>query len=399
MQSLSKANKRFAVFGCMIMFTLGFEIAGFQAVLLDIAQEFSMNNTQMGMLAAVQSVASVISTLSFGGLADKMHKKKAVALFGCVLMTGIILAAFSGSALMIGSSIFVLGLGFSMVEGTTPATLCELNPHKSAMYTNLAHTCYSLGAVTSPLIVQALMSAGMNWRGHFWIALALVALVMSLFYFTKNTVHPDALALKEKAGEKGKGDFKAVACGALFLIVGSMAIYVAMESGQIYFTKPYFIEELHDSRNAALSISLIWACMIPSRLLASRIHRRKGLFISLCFAVAAAACFLKATLRTSGMALLWSGLFGLAAGPIFPTAQSVCMDTFPGHTGRVSNLTLTAGSAGGMLANISMGAAGDAFGLGNAYYIVALLALSGILVFGLGFKKAEIRRRKYYDSL
>ena len=92
-------------------------------------------------------------------------------------------------------------------------------------------------------------------------------------------------------------------------------------------------------------------------------------------------------------------MFGLAAGPIFPTAQSVCMDTFPGHTGRVSNLTLTAGSAGGMLANISMGAAGDAFGLGNAYYIVALLALSGILVFGLGFKKAEIRRRKYYDSL
>ena len=84
MQSLSKANKRFAVFGCMIMFTLGFEIAGFQAVLLDIAQEFSMNNTQMGMLAAVQSVASVISTLSFGGLADKIRKKKAVALFGCV---------------------------------------------------------------------------------------------------------------------------------------------------------------------------------------------------------------------------------------------------------------------------------------------------------------------------
>ena len=31
-----------------------------------------------------------------------------------------------------------------------------------------------------------------------------------------------------------------------------------MESGQVYFTKPYYINELNDEANAALSLSFIW---------------------------------------------------------------------------------------------------------------------------------------------
>lgn len=391
----NRQNARFAFLGYMLLFTLGFEVGGYQAVLLEISQEFAMTGTQMGILASVQSAATILSTLLFGGLTDRMSKKKAVSLFGCLLIAGCILAALSGSALMIGASIFILGLGFSMVEGTTPAALSETDPEKSTLFSNMGQTFFSMGAVLSPLILQALMGAGMNWRGHFWISTALAALVVSLFYMTQQTLHPGVTEAKERE----RGGIRSVLCGAFFLVAGAMLLYVAVESGQLYFTKPYFIEELHDSGNAALSISFIWAAMIPSRLLASRVQKRKGIFVCICFAVAALACFLTAAVRVPGLALVWSALFGLAAGPIFPTAVSVCIDTFPGHTGRVSNLMLTAAGIGGVGANVAMGALGDAFGLGNAYYMVALLSAAGVVVFAWGYKKAKARQKKYRESM
>ena len=78
----NRQNARFAFLGYMLLFTLGFEVGGYQAVLLEISQEFAMTGTQMGILASVQSAATILSTLLFGGLTDRMSKKKAVSLFG-----------------------------------------------------------------------------------------------------------------------------------------------------------------------------------------------------------------------------------------------------------------------------------------------------------------------------
>ncbi|MBQ9941816.1 MAG: MFS transporter [Christensenellaceae bacterium] len=388
------SNRRFEYLGYSLMLMLGYEVSGFQLLLGNIAAEFSLTNLGLGILASAQSAGTVISTLAFGGLTDRMSKRKAVALFACLMLIGCLLAGFSGGAVTIAASIFIKGLGFSIVEGTTPASLCETDPQKSNKYTNMCQVFFSVGAVGGPLVVQALLNLGMHWRGHFYIAAGMMLLLTVLYYTTRRHVDESLSKLKKAAG---KVSLKSILCGALILLVVAMAVYVALESAGVYFIDPYFEGELHDSQNGALAISIIWAAMIPSRLLASRVHKNKGLFICGCFAVMAAACLLLALTKNAALALVGCGLFGLSAGPVFPTAMSVTMDAFPESTGRACNLLLTAAGIGGLVANVAMGAVSDAVGVGGGYLMSAALALVGIVSFAIGNKKAQKRAAKWLN--
>ena len=104
---------------------------------------------------------------------------------------------------------------------------------------------------------------------------------------------------------------------------------------------------------------------------------------------ASAACLLNALVRVKGLALAWSCLFGLAAGPVFPTIMSAAMDAHPGHTGRASNLLLTFAGIFGMASNIGLGTAMDAFGMGNSFYMVAAFAALGAVLFFVAGGKAK----------
>lgn len=91
------------------------------------------------------------------------------------------------------------------------------------------------------------------------------------------------------------------------------------------------------------------------------------------------SCLLTALVRVPGLSLVWSALFGFAAGPIFPTIMSAAMDAFPHHTGRASSVLVTAAGIFGVLSNIGMGAVSDAIGLAMGFSWWPGFAALGIL--------------------
>lgn len=378
-------NRGYVFFGCLLLFALGFISSGNQLILMEVTEDFQMDgNTGVGILAAMSYAGMILSTLLFGGLTDRVDKKKILCIFGLVVVLGAALGCLAGGAFMVALSIFIYGIGFAIVNGTVGAALMETDPSRSNTFTNLSQMFFSLGSVVSPLLIAWLMERGMNWRGHFGIGAGLFLAAVICFFFTRRPAVPEGM---KSAGDKGS--FRAIACAALFLLALSIGMYVAMESGQVFFTKPYFIQELKDPQNAALSISLIWIMMIPSRVIASRIHKKKTLLVCGCFALACISCLLTALVRVPGLSLLWSALFGFAAGPIFPTIMSAAMDAFPHHTGRASSVLVTAAGIFGVLSNIGMGAVSDAIGLGNGFFMVAGFAALGILLFYLARKKSS----------
>lgn len=378
-------NRGYVFFGCLLLFALGFISSGNQLILMEVTEDFQMDgNTGVGILAAMSYAGMILSTILFGGLTDRFDKKKVLCAFGLVVAGGTAVGCLSQSAFMVALSIFIYGIGFAIVNGTVGAALMETDPSRSNTFTNLSQMFFSLGSIVSPLLIAWLMERGMNWRGHFGIGAGLFLAAVICFFFTRRPAVPEGM---KSAGDKGS--FRAIACAALFLLALSIGMYVAMESGQVFFTKPYFIQELKDPQNAALSISLIWIMMIPSRVIASRIHKKKTLLVCGCFALACISCLLTALVRVPGLSLVWSALFGFAAGPIFPTIMSAAMDAFPHHTGRASSVLVTAAGIFGVLSNIGMGAVSDAIGLGNGFFMVAGFAALGILLFYLARKKSS----------
>ncbi|HPY37064.1 MAG TPA: MFS transporter, partial [Clostridia bacterium] len=98
----------------LLMFFLGFEAGGFQLVLLNVAKDFGLNTSMMGMLASMQFFATIGMPLLFGRLSDRIGKKRVLAFSLPVFILGCVLAGLAQSALLLVAGVAILGAGFSV---------------------------------------------------------------------------------------------------------------------------------------------------------------------------------------------------------------------------------------------------------------------------------------------
>ena len=121
-------NRGYVFFGCLLLFALGFIASGNQLVLLEVAGEVHMDgNTGIGVLASMQFAGMILSTLLFGGLTDRVDKKKILCIFGLVVVLGAALGCLAGGAFMVALSIFIYGIGFAIVNGTVGAAISAIH--------------------------------------------------------------------------------------------------------------------------------------------------------------------------------------------------------------------------------------------------------------------------------
>ncbi len=81
------------------------------------------------------------------------------------------------------------------------------------------------------------------------------------------------------------------------------------------------------------------------------------------FVLAGLAMLLMALLRIPVVSLVWCAIFGLFAGPGWPTILSIGMDTFPGQSGKAYSLICIGSGLGAMLGNLVVGKMVDVAGI------------------------------------
>ena len=122
-------------------------------------------------------------------------------MFAFLLSSGFLLA-LAGS--------FLVGAGYSMCESAGTAVLSDVYKEEAASYINWSQSCFSAGALISPMVCQfANDKLGLGWRTFFsallviYVVLALVALKMK---FPAPVVEPkeEVKAPKAKLASKGK---------------------------------------------------------------------------------------------------------------------------------------------------------------------------------------------------
>ena len=75
MEQVSVRNRIFEYTCYMFMLMFGVQLAGYQYSLIYIMQEFSLNNTTLGLLSSMQFLPSLIVPLLCGGLVDRYNKR------------------------------------------------------------------------------------------------------------------------------------------------------------------------------------------------------------------------------------------------------------------------------------------------------------------------------------
>lgn len=364
------------------MFFIGFEMGGYQLVLRNISNDFSITATGAGLLAAVQSAGFVFAPLLFGGLSDRVGKKHTLIAFMLTFMSGCVLCAVSNSMWVFVAGISLIGIGFCMCECIATAALAELYPDKSAKYINLTQALLSFGAVTSPVLIQwCIKMLSWNWRSVFFICGIGVAFLFIPFCLTKfsNT--------KEARDNKRINMFSFLKSSIYVLLLLSAMLYVGLENGIGYFVESLFTLSLSSENLGAYAISAYWLFMSISRFLCSfsPFSSKKTVFAGFL-----ASFVLFCVLAVSGapyLSLAICALIGFAFGPIWSLLVDIAAKEFPQHTGSVIGLVSSGCGLGGIIFTSLMGLLSDNFGIRTAFFLLPVIAIAACMLSYTAFKK------------
>ncbi|GHU64658.1 MFS transporter [Clostridia bacterium] len=391
----NRSHSRLIPLVSAISFLLGIEAGGFQLVLTDIAGEFALNNTKMGSVVMAEYMAIILFPLIFGGISDKIGKKKVLTFFIPFLIIGCAIITFSYHEIGLYLGIFMIGAGYAISEAIGAAALSDSDVVNSEKNQTFTQAFYCLGAVIGPLIVDRLMRTGLNWRiGFILVGIGFAALFIFLLHtpFVRGD-RPDANHTTSKSIApiplKGTKKFPFL-YGAFILLIASAVIYCGIENGVSYFADSFFISEMNSPKLSVYAISLFWLAMGTSRFIFGIIKTDAVKVVMILYAISCILLLLLSRIDTPSWALILFIAMGFACGPTCPMLMGMATKRFSEHSGSVVSILMSGLGLGGAISPLFMGLVADHFGFRWSFGILATFALIGFLLSFTFLRKANL---------
>lgn len=369
-------KKRFVdnkiMLSCLLLFSLGFEMGGFQAVLREMASYFSLGKISMGLLVSSQFLSIIVMPAVFGRIADKVGKKRVLVIFMCLFVLGTFFVGISDWLPLTLLSFFLIGAGLGVAESICTALLSDHYGKNGDRYINLSQAFFCIGAVIAPLFAIQLLPA---WRWVFFASgiICLTSLFLLIFESGFSVVISPSLSKLV--------DFSLFTSKTFLLLFFTMIVYVGLENGFGYFTESIFFES-YSSSLGPYAISLYWACMALSRILSSL--SSKNLYTQLLYRFGIIALVFIALYfsKSPYLYLFLCAAVGFSYGPIWAYIMSLAANMYPDKTASVIGLISSGCGIGGAVFPILMGAIVKHTPLGSGFiFLSASSLLGGIFIF------------------
>jgi fucose permease len=321
----------------------------------------------LGLLLVAGVAASVLASVGAGRLLPRVRTGPVVAAGALLPAAALGMEAAAPSVWVFAGGMVVFGLGFGALD-------TALNAHAAAHFgprrINWMHASYGLGATVGPLLVTALVTAGLGWRGVFAVLAGAQGAVAMLLTATARAWDrvpvgpapaPDAAKTPAAAGSAPpatrvpRATQVPRAARAVLVAAFFAAVECGIESGAgiwgyVFLTAGRGLPHAA----AAVAVSGYWATMFAGRAILGPVAGRFGPARVLTGGVAgvlAGAALLTvpalpvlppAVLPVAGLVII-----GLAAAPIFPLlALATAQRASPGAATWAVSLQVAASAAG-----------------------------------------------------
>jgi fucose permease len=219
----------------------------------------------------------------------------------------------------------VTGFGAGAIDTGLNVYVADTRPVRTM---NWMHAMFGVGATIGPLVMTAVVSAGLGWRLGYVVA-ASSHLVLAAFYVAVLR-HLNFRAVVHTDPADRDGPARAVPPAAtlrlpvVFLGIVLFLLYTGVESTAGQWSYSLFTEARAVSTyQAGIMVSLFWGMLTAGRVLFGAVADRMGIMRllrwSMIGSVIAAALFLIPSLAAGFAAV---GLMGLSLSAIFPTLTS-----------------------------------------------------------------------------
>jgi MFS transporter, FHS family, glucose/mannose:H+ symporter len=371
-----------AVIGCSAFFLIGWSALLVPSLIRSIEANFGQTDAAVGTFFLFNSLFSASGSVAGGLLTERVGRRFVLTLAASLSAAGLVTIATVGSWELFLLAAVPLGLGFGAIDGGVNGLVLDLYPESRGRALNLAHICFSLGALGSPLVVGRALEAGVPWQGPI-IGTAVAAVVVAFcLAFGPLPSGRHARPVGEVA-RASTGSWRIGLASALVGLGFAIGCYVAAEIGVSDWLVRFLDSATIGLATAALA--LYWGALSLGRLVSAAWsdrfdHARLAAISAMVSGIALVAAV---AVPSVPMSIVLFGVVGFAFGPIYPLIMAVAGERYPTRSAAVSGLLAGCAIIGGVIYPPLMGFMSVTVGLGPAMTGAAILALAAGIVLWL----------------
>jgi FHS family glucose/mannose:H+ symporter-like MFS transporter len=348
------------------------------SLILFVAPAFGQADAGMGAYYLVTALAYGVGALSGGRFIRRFGARLILPSAAALMAVGLLIQGFTGAWIVFALAGVFTSIGASSTDVGIQALVLDLFPHARSRALNLLHVAYGVGALMAPLLLAALVGAGVPWQ---WlmtgsgIAMAVAGVALAL------TVPPDPVLHASTADVDAARAVETAARSRrlpLFLLVMAVSItcYVAAEAGVSDWLVRYLAAL--PLTQASLALTLFWGGIAVGRLAFARIGNRLDAQRSAAVLAVAGGAMLTVALvlPVSALSPFLFGAVGLAFGPIFPLMVAAAGTRLPGESATVTGTLVFAAVVGVVIYPPAIGFLSDVIGLQAAMMGTAVMAFA-----------------------
>jgi len=392
-----------AILGCLTLLTIGWTGLLIPSLIRSIKETFDQTDAGIGLIYLLYAVAYAVGSFGGGPVVERLGRRN--VLFGAALLHGM---GIIGMGLAPGWGPFAAvtlpaGLGAGALDGGSNGLFLDLFRSGRGRAMNLLHLFFSLGALSAPLVVGALVDGGAGWQvvvvGS---GLALLPLAVGLGIVPMPSGHkgvgPGIASAARAVPAPGRGSSDAdsktrrLALPLVLLGIG-ISTYVASEVGVsnwlVRFLEPAPLSTV------TLALSLFWAGLAVGRLVSSLLADRFDhvTFTTACAGILSVALIGAIAVPSLPISIALFAISGAASGPIFPMILAIGGERYPDRSAAVSALLTGFGVVGGTIYPPLMGVLSVTVGLTVAMFgnvVLGFVCAGSLIVFARRVRAPDV---------
>ncbi|EKN69092.1 major facilitator superfamily protein [Neobacillus bataviensis LMG 21833] len=363
----------FVVFGGFLIFGLSENIKG--PALPSMQSEFSLKESQLGVLLALNSIGYLLACSFTSILANKIGMKwVGILAFASMVLAGFCMFLSKGYP-SLSASYFLLYVGNGILEIGLGIMAARIFTKNTGTMMNVAHFFYGLSSIGAPILGASMMGwhvlgGELGWRGMYFIILSLsiIPIIPSLF-----GRFPEELQ-SEGESTSFRGLFRDPIA---WLIVAVLSFGVVSEMA-IGSWLVYYLQHAYEwsLKRSSEMLSLFFLLFTLSRLFVGPITDKLGYTLSIMlFSAFSGACSLAAVfIGETGAALF--AIAGIGIAPIYPTVMALLAKRYAKGVGTAITFTVTILGIASVIGNLLIGVIIDFinhfFGKGHGNDLIGL---------------------------
>lgn len=378
--SLSAQSSRYLTWLCyaaMISLSIGLNLL--PVFLTTLSERYGgvdgLTQEELGRLGGLAFSGLVVGILITGPLADRWGAKPFVQLGNGLIALSLLAAAFSPNYALLGTALFVLGLGAGILDMVLSPVVAALNPTRRTPALNMLHSFYCVGAAITILAGTLTLQAGFGWRAA---CLVLIPLPVALL-FAFATQHLPSMGTEEKRVPVRR------LLGHQWFLIALAAIFLggATELGLAQWLPAYAETSLGFPAWVGGGALLLFSiAMAIGRMVVGAATRKLNAYQIMAWgcALSVGLFFMGSFLPIPSLALAACIAAGFTGSCLWPTMLAVTADRYPQGGATMFGLLAAFGNAGGIFMPWIVGWVAD---LKDLHWGIAVSAVAPAVMFAL----------------